>query len=112
MNSKLLEQKVKYLWKLKIGCEMNDLEQGHVVVRFYDRDDYYHVLEEGPWIVMGHYLTVWRWKPNLRPTDVITSTLAWIKLLEILVELFDKDILLRIGNKVGQSIKIDGTTMQ
>lgn len=32
-------------------------EGGFFVVRFYSREDYTHVLEGRPWIVMGHYLS-------------------------------------------------------
>lgn len=42
-------------------------------------------------------------------SDLITSILEWIWLSEILVELFEKKLLMRIGNK-GRAIKIDRTT--
>ncbi|KAI5648734.1 hypothetical protein M9H77_34739 [Catharanthus roseus] len=61
------------------------------VVRFFSRDDYYHVLEDDPWIVMRHYLTVARWKPNFRPsTDTIISTLDWVHFPEMPIELLTK----------------------
>lgn len=57
---RVFEQKVKNLWHLNLGCEIIDMEQESSVVRFYCREDYIHVLEEGPWIVMGYYLKVTR----------------------------------------------------
>lgn len=70
---------------------MVDIENGYAVVRFFSRDDYYHVLEDDPWIVMRHYLTVARWKPNFRPsTDTIISTLDWVHFPEMPIELLTK----------------------
>ncbi|KAI5656398.1 hypothetical protein M9H77_25191 [Catharanthus roseus] len=109
---RVLEQRVRDLWNLEHRCKMIDLEQGYAVVRFYSREYYLHVLGEGPWIMMGHYLTMARWHPNLRPLlNVITSTLAWIRLPDIPVELFHEELLLWISNKIGKAVKIDYTTL-
>lgn len=53
-----MEQRVKTLWNFTWGCEIIDLEHGYALVCFYTLEDYYHVLEQGLWIVLGHYLTV------------------------------------------------------
>lgn len=55
---KLLDQRTRSLWYLQNGYELIDLEGGFYLARFYSREDYFRVLEEGPWIIMGHYLTV------------------------------------------------------
>lgn len=34
------------------------MEKGFFLVQFFSKEDYIHVLEGDPWIVMGHYLTV------------------------------------------------------
>ncbi|KAJ8773380.1 hypothetical protein K2173_028557 [Erythroxylum novogranatense] len=37
-----------------------------------DENDYDHVLKAGPWIVVGHYVTLQKWRPNFDPiSDVI-----------------------------------------
>ncbi|KAI5667540.1 hypothetical protein M9H77_17393 [Catharanthus roseus] len=106
------QERVRDLWNLEHGCEIIDIEHGYAVVRFYSKEDYLHVLEEGPWIVMGHHLTVSRWRPNFRPSvDVFTSRLAWIRLPEILVELFQEELLMQMGNKVGKAVLINQTTL-
>ncbi|KAI5661200.1 hypothetical protein M9H77_20523 [Catharanthus roseus] len=87
---KALEQRVKDIWKLPWGCQMIDPEHGYVL----------------------HYLTVARWRPNFRPsTDVIFSTLVWVRFHEIPVEPLNEDILMTMRNKLGKAIKVDQTTI-
>lgn len=38
--------------------ELTDLEEGYFIVRFFNRNDYLHVFEGGPWLIMGHHLTI------------------------------------------------------
>lgn len=91
VSFRILEQRTKDLWKLEWGCELIDLEKGFYVARFYSEADYIRVLEGGPWIIMGHYLTVMKWKPNFRPSlATITSTLVWICLPEVPLEYFNE----------------------
>lgn len=54
VSLRVMEQRKKDLWKLEWGCQMIDLENGYFLPRFYKREDYFHVLEVGPWIVIGH----------------------------------------------------------
>lgn len=54
-------QRTTTLWKLQKGHELIDLEGGYYVVRFFAREDYLKVPEGGPWIILGHYLTVVKW---------------------------------------------------
>lgn len=109
---RILEQRVRDLWQLEHGCELIDLEKGFFLVRFYSREDYFHVLGKGPWIVLGHYLAVMKWRPNFRPSkEHISSTMVWIRFPEIPVEFFHEQTLLRLGNPIGRAIKVDDTTM-
>lgn len=53
-----------------------------------------------------------RWRPNFRPSsDTITTTMVWVRFPEILIELFNEQVLLQIGNKLGKAIRIDKTTL-
>ncbi|KAK3007876.1 hypothetical protein RJ639_014798 [Escallonia herrerae] len=88
---KLFYQRMTILWKLKGELEAVDLGQEFYVVRFQSCEDYLRVLLEGPWIILGHYLTVQEWKPYFRPQqEEITSTLAWLRFPELLIEFFDE----------------------
>lgn len=61
---KTLEQRLKRLWHLEWGCKLNDLEKGYFIAHFYSAEDYNYVLEGGPWIIKGHYLSIANWKSN------------------------------------------------
>lgn len=82
-------------------------------MRFYAKEDYAHVLEEGLWIVLRHYLTVNRWKPNFRPLmETISSTMIWCQLPDLPIEFFNDDLLMRVGNYLGKAVKVDDTTRE
>lgn len=59
-------------------------------------------------MILDHYLTVTKWKPNFKPT--ISSepcTMVWVRFPGIPIEMFDDDSLLGIGNAVGKALKVD-----
>lgn len=82
------------------------MEGRFFIARFYCREDYLPVLEVGLWIMLDHYLTVSKWWPNLRPsTTIITSTMVWIQLPELPIELFDEGLQLRSVSQIGKAIR-------
>lgn len=88
------------------------MEHGYFLARLYKREDYFHVLEGGPWIVMGHYMTVAKWKPNFQTSiGNVHATLVWVRFIELPMELFDEEVLYAMGNAVGRAVKIDDTTL-
>lgn len=92
----VLEQRLKDLGKLPHGCDMIALDHGYLVVRFFSREDYLKVLTQGPWIILGHYLTV---------------TLVCVPFSEMHIEFFNKKVLLRMGNQIGKVTKVDDATV-
>lgn len=101
-------QRKKALWKLQKDHELIDLEGGYYVVRFFAREDYLKVLEGGPWIILGHYLTVVKWRPNFcQSRQMITSTLIWLRFREVPLEMFDEESLADLGDLVGKTVKED-----
>ncbi|KAI5679996.1 hypothetical protein M9H77_01223 [Catharanthus roseus] len=54
-----------------------------------------------PWIILDHYLSVSKWRPNLHPSmEDVSSTMVWILLPELPIESFNEELLLRIGNHI------------
>lgn len=83
------------------------------MARFFSRSNYYRVLEGGLLIILGHYLTVTKWRPNFRLSmESIQSTLVWIRFPKLPLELFDEEVLSALGNALGKAVKIDATTLQ
>lgn len=81
------------------------------MVRFSFNIQYIHALEGGPWMVQGHYITVSKWRPFFSTkNEVVTSTLAWVRISDLPLELFDDGALLKLGNLIGKAVKVDHTT--
>ncbi|WOL00040.1 hypothetical protein Cni_G08753 [Canna indica] len=100
VSYKILEHKVSELLGLELGFEMIDLDHGFFLVRVYSKKDYPHVLPNGPWGEIGHYLTVCKWRQNFRPSkETISSNLVWVRLSEIPIS-FKKEIPYLSGNKL------------
>lgn len=92
ISLKMLDQRLKNLWKLEYGFQLIDVDGGVFIARLYSWDDYLRVLEEGHWIVLGHYLKS-KWKPNIRSSlEEISSTLVLVRLPKLLIELFNEDL--------------------
>lgn len=59
-------------------------------------------------MIMGSYLTVSKWRPNFTPNDPITSTtLVWVRITSIPIEMFKDPLLMRMGNTFGKTIMLD-----
>lgn len=98
--------------KLEWGCELIDLEKRFFIDHFFSEADYNRVLEGGPWIILGHYLTMTKWKPNFQPSLAkISSTLVWILLPKVPLEYFREKTLIRIDATFGCVVKVDHTAI-
>lgn len=74
--------------------------------------DYLHILEGGPWIILGHYVTVVKWRPKLCPSkEDISATTVWVHIPSLPLELFDEDIMLQVGSNLGMAVKVDQSTL-
>lgn len=109
---KVLQNRLKDLWKLIYDFELTDVEGGYFIVRFRSKEDYHKVLDGGPWVVQGHYVTIGKWRPKFRvEKEQIMSTLVWVRLPGMPVEYYNEKFLLRIGNVLGKAIKVDQQTL-
>lgn len=112
VNYRTLNQRLRDLWHLELGFDLTDLEEDYYVVRFFMRNDYMKVLEGGPWVILGHYLTVTRWKPKFWPAaKKVTKTLVWVRFPGVYLEMLEEDIISFMGDMVGKTIKVDGTSL-
>ncbi|CAN1170067.1 hypothetical protein LINPERHAP2_LOCUS28773, partial [Linum perenne] len=85
---------------------------GHFVARFDEEEDYKRAFLDGPWLVGDHYVVSEEWRPNFEPGYSQVNTIrAWVRLPGLPLENFDVGILKLIGNRIGKTIRVDGTTL-
>lgn len=105
---KIIAPRIKQAWQLQEDCELIDLDKGFFVARFFSRADYLKALEGGPWLVLGHYLMVSKWRPNFVPSDAgVATTRVWIRLTRVPIEQFYEEALLDMENGVGKAIRVE-----
>lgn len=46
------------LWKLSEDIRLMDLGNGVYLIRFQNQQNYYRILQEGPWFIGQHFLTI------------------------------------------------------
>ncbi|KAJ4829613.1 hypothetical protein Tsubulata_014283 [Turnera subulata] len=94
-----------------------------VIVKMWDRNIGYKtlcnrlpnlwVVAGGPWVILGHYLTVEPWKPQFEPSKhKITSVVIWIQIPELSCEYYDMPILRAVCNLIGRFVRIDYNTQE
>ncbi|GMY25615.1 hypothetical protein FCV25MIE_20857 [Fagus crenata] len=97
---KFMDFKIRSLWKPRGDMQCIDLGLDFFLVRFRLSEDYWHVVNDGPW------------SPGFRPSEAkITTTAVWTRLPELPVELYDIGILNRIGNQLGTLLKVEARTV-
>ncbi|XP_024041874.1 uncharacterized protein LOC127898858 [Citrus sinensis] len=99
------------MWKSAMGFSVIDLENNYYLVRFRSVGDAMDALTKGPWLVMGHYLTVQPWTPSFDFTNTaLEQVTVWIRLPGLAVHLYDRKVLQKLGQLVGNVITIDSNT--
>ncbi|XP_061357986.1 uncharacterized protein LOC133302248 [Gastrolobium bilobum] len=105
--------RLERMWSLKGVHEFIDMENGYLLVRFADEEDYTHVLQERPWIIVDHYVVVQQWRPFFDPYDETFRKLAvWIRIPGLPIEFYTTQHLWQIGNLFGKTLKIDHNSIR
>lgn len=69
------------------------------------------VLCGGPWFVGEHCLTIRPWEPYFKASEAKLSSVAvWVRLLELPIEFYDREVLKKIGEAIGLVLCIDSYT--
>ncbi|XP_061354018.1 uncharacterized protein LOC133298705 [Gastrolobium bilobum] len=106
-----MKKKINVLWARKGKINVTDIGNDFFVVQFSEKDDLNFALNGGPWIVLGHYLSLRKWEPTFRLNSAgIAKIAAWIRLPDIPIEFYDEAFFRRIGNWLGKMIKVDSNT--
>ncbi|KAL7173400.1 hypothetical protein ACSBR2_032792 [Camellia fascicularis] len=88
-----------------------DLGCNYFLFKFSLPEDYSKVYTGGPWVIMDHYLTIRRLKPNFKPSEAFeTTTAIWVRFPELPIEYYQDKVLFAIAETIDKPLKIDWTT--
>ena len=111
MRQDTLHARIEHLWKPSLGFKLTELEGGCYLVRLHCDADYQKALLGGPWVILGHYLTVHPWTPELSPLHLeIKQVFGWIRLPGLPFHYYHQSVLRTIGEQIGEVLKIDYNT--
>ena len=69
------------------------------------------MLQNGPWMILEHYLMVQRWHPEFDPSNEEFKKIAiWVRILGLHLEYYNKIFLSCIGKIVGRTSKVNMQT--
>ncbi|KAK4270594.1 hypothetical protein QN277_019382 [Acacia crassicarpa] len=117
---KLLGRNIRYrnllailqtLWAKRGVISLINVGNGFFVVKLTNKEDYMNALTGGPWMLFDHYLTVRAWEPLFHPwRATIDKVAVWGRMAKLPLEYYDKEALTWIGNRIGETLKIDFNT--
>ncbi|XP_075092262.1 uncharacterized protein LOC142172523 [Nicotiana tabacum] len=106
-----LQKKIQDLWRSTEDLQMIDLGENYYIIKFRKRDNMEKAIQQGPWFVNGHFLSITKWKPNfVASKERLTTTAVWIRLPQLPTEFYDGEILRKINNAIGRLLKVDVCT--
>ncbi|XP_070010530.1 uncharacterized protein [Nicotiana sylvestris] len=80
-------------------------------VKFGKEENLVKAIQKGPWFISGNFLSVRRWEPKFVPHEATLSfTAIWVRLPQLPTEFYDKEVLEKVGRKLGKLLKIDTCT--
>ena len=78
-----------------------DVGNDFFLTRLYSYDNYDYALTKGPWLIFDNYLAVRKWQLDFNPYKASIDRIAtWVRLSELAVEYYDKEVLNRIGDNI------------
>ena len=112
LGFKYIDYKIQAIWKPQGKLQCIDLSLDYFLIRFRLKEDYWKVLNKGPWFIGQQFLTMRQWYPSFKPSKAkLTSTAIWARLLKLPIKFYDNSILQRIVNQLGNLLKIDARTI-
>lgn len=107
----VLHSKIRALWKPTGNFKITELEGGCFMVKLENAEDYQTAMLGGPWVVLGHYLTIHPWEPSISPSNLeIKQVYGWVRLPGLPYHYYHKNVLRAIGEVIGPVLKIDYNT--
>ncbi|KAJ8765061.1 hypothetical protein K2173_010538 [Erythroxylum novogranatense] len=106
-----LKTRLTTMWKLSGPMKIVDLDNEFFLINFLDAEDYDYAITQGPWVLLGHALSVQLWRSTFRPSSGhVSHVIVWVRFPELPVARYHPSVLHALGNLVGRTIKIDTNT--
>ncbi|KAJ4826259.1 hypothetical protein Tsubulata_018650 [Turnera subulata] len=103
-----LYSKLLTLWQPKGTLKLIDLENNYFAVQFWEEEDYFKALLEGPWTIFTHVLSVQPWTPAFQASaKSIDNVVTWVRFLDFQLDCYHSKILRTMGNLVGRTVKLE-----
>ncbi|XP_016177863.1 uncharacterized protein LOC107620170 [Arachis ipaensis] len=103
-----LTRRLEAMWGKMGSIEVIDLGNEFFIVKFYSQEDLDFALTEGPWKILNHYLSIRFWQPDFNPLEAtIDKIAAWIRLPGLAIEYYEENMMKKIGDVIGRTLKVD-----
>lgn len=108
-----MKAKLASTWKLIGGFDIMDVGNGFFMVTFEQDDDRNKVINEGPWMIYDHYLTVRTWSAEFNSSKAtIDRTMVWIRIPSLNLVLYDESLIWTFASVIGKPVKVDLHTLR
>ena len=111
-----LTSRLTSLWNLTSKMVCVGLGHDFFLVKLSSKEDYVRILSEGPWFVRGggggHYLSIWCWEPNFKPSTAnVTFVAIRVHFLELPIKYYEPSVLKDIGSATKLVLQINKHTV-
>lgn len=111
ISYQLLRSKITDLWKPSEPLTLIDLGHGFYTAKFNKEENKTTALHGGPRFIVGRFLSMISWKLSfVLSISTMTHTAIWVRLPQLPTELYDWQILKKIGNHLGSLLRTDSCT--
>ena len=106
-----LRTRIHALWKPLGEIKIVDLDNDFFIVKLNSHKDYLNAITGGPWVVLGHYLSVQPWSPSFNAVEKdVNCVVAWIRFPSMPIQYYNKSVLPAIDGVVGKFMRVDYNT--
>ncbi|CAN1153151.1 hypothetical protein LINPERHAP2_LOCUS19211 [Linum perenne] len=103
---------LQQIWAKQGKISVWDIGFGHFVASFDDESNFTLALCDGPWLVGDHYVLSEEWTPNFKPGySQVNFVRVWVRLPDNPLDNYDVVILQLVGDNIGKTVRVDGTTL-
>ncbi|KAF7812569.1 hypothetical protein G2W53_033545 [Senna tora] len=98
--------------KLKEEPRLMGIGQGFFLVVFRFSKDRWRALLAGPTLINGHFMSIQLWSPRFNHLENTKKAFSpiWVRLENLPMEFYHRDVLVQIGNSLGTFLGLDADT--